>query len=123
MPQLSDEFKNVSLSHATSCEENLIPVFCQFLQEYDPDTLDRIKADYADLPWSEDSLNFKEYGRDYYFLCRSWDIPENLRAAVSCLLNETLFDALNDIAPGGCYFGAHMGDGSDFGFWECEEEE
>ena len=30
-------------------------------------------------------------------------------------------EALSAIAPFGCYFGAHVGDGSDFGFWLTEE--
>ena len=36
-------------------------------------------------------------------------------------LMESLFDCLNEIAPAGHYFGAHEGDGSDFGFWSIAE--
>ena len=35
---------------------------------------------------------------------------------------ETLVDDLNECAPAYCYFGAHVGDGSDFGFWPSFEE-
>lgn len=38
-----------------------------------------------------------------------------------CLME--LFDALNKVAPSGCYFGANEGDGSDFGFWQDDTEE
>jgi len=34
---------------------------------------------------------------------------------------EWLFDTLNSYAPDGFYFGAHHGDGADFGFWLNEE--
>jgi len=33
------------------------------------------------------------------------------------LINETLFDALNELCPPFVYFGTHKGDGADFGFW------
>lgn len=49
--------------------------------------------------------------------------PQEYQEA-GCIL-EDLMDALNEIArrEGPYYFGAHEGDGSDFGFWRIEDEE
>ena len=41
--------------------------------------------------------------------------------AMTYFLNEELFDVLNSYAPNGYYFGANIGDGSDFGYWKCWE--
>jgi hypothetical protein len=40
---------------------------------------------------------------------------------LSDLVNETLFDLLNELAPLGFSFSSHCGDGALFGFWLCEE--
>lgn len=41
---------------------------------------------------------------------------------VSEIIHE-LIDALNRLSPDGMYFGAHEGDGSDFGWWSIYDAE
>lgn len=43
----------------------------------------------------------------------------NVNMVSSELINE-LIDMLNGFAPEGVYFGAHEGDGADFGWWPVE---
>lgn len=72
------------------------PAFCRFQREKMGDSLSVNPHDLPeDDPW--------------------WDSDE------AGYLLEELFDALDDVAPRGHYFGAHQGDGSDFGFWPVEE--
>ena len=95
---LGQEWKNESLSHATMRPQDLIPRFLDVLREHAPEKYAPtpvIPSD-EDHPW--------------------WDSED------AHYLLEDLFDALQDIAPEGCYFGAHPGDGSDYGFWEISDE-
>jgi hypothetical protein len=88
-----------SVSSGTIREEDLVPAFLSVLRELDPKATEIL------------DLEFEEIRRDH-----DWDSEE-----ISRFLNETLWDALEANAPDGWYFGAHPGDGADYGFWPLED--
>lgn len=98
---MSDELKNVSLSHATMRPEDLIPCFISALREIEADNAGIM----ADLDQMEKDMQADDYYNGYAY---QYDL-------------DYLTDLLNACSPDGFYFGAHIGDGSDYGFWECEE--
>lgn len=65
-------------------------------------------------------------------MCRTLGAPvpiEDFDSETGCeaeywaQLWEEIFEALNEIAPEGTYFGGHVGDSSDIGFWTLESED
>lgn len=82
-----------SISWGTLRAEDLIPAFADELERLDEE------GKYSDLIKEANEIT-------------DFDSEES-----SYILNEELFNALNDFAPDGCYFGASEGDGTDFGFW------
>lgn len=82
-----------SISHGTMRPDDLIPRFLEVLRALDQARADKIEAEYADVLAALDS------GEDVGYLV------------------ESLFDALNCVAPSYCYFVSNEGDGSDYGFW------
>jgi hypothetical protein len=88
-----------TVSEGTMRPEDLIPAFMEVLQQFWPERAEGITEEYSN------DANF-----DYDSEDADW------------MLNESLFDALNEIAPEGCYFGSHPGDGVDYGFWTDEED-
>lgn len=83
---------NSSVSHGTCRWEDLIPCFLALLPDDHP-----LQSEFKDC---EEFYASDEAG---------W-------------LLERLFDVLGSMAPEGCYFGSHPGDGSDFGFWEWSDD-
>lgn len=81
--------------NSTMVNRDLIPAFASKLKSLDEE------GQYSELVREAESLD--DYDND-----------------AACSVLEDLFEALQDFAPEGAYFGAHMGDGADFGFWEPE---
>ncbi len=86
--------------HGTLRPEDLIPAFA-----------DELRALRGSLPLQ------------IYRDLRAWEAHvEDLDGDLEGWLMDELFNALDEYAPEGYYFGAHMGDGSDFGYWRAEDE-
>ena len=97
---LSSDFCNYSVSFGTLRLEDLIPLFYDFLTRHAPEAVP------VDLAYSG-----KEVDVDPYF-----DTEEAAQDL------DALFDAMDAVAPDGCYFGALEGDGTAFGFWEVADD-
>jgi hypothetical protein len=98
-----------TVSHATMRAEDLVPAFTDKLTVLAIE-FDRLK-EFKEL-LSECAEMMDKASKDE----KIWNSEE-----MCYLLNEDLFNALNRFSPTGVYFGSHPGDGSDYGFWVCED--
>jgi hypothetical protein len=85
-----------TISCATMKPKDLIPVFIEELKRIDHNN------EYTDVIKEGEQIIQSE----------DWD-SEN----TSMYLNEDLWNALDNFSPPYAYFGAHPGDGADFGYW------
>lgn len=110
-----------SVSHGTLRPEDLIPAFLDTLESLVVGWMLTVSGPQSDR--RRDAHHAKELlkaigrieeraDRDSYYT-EDWD------DTASDL--EYLTNRLNEFAPPYCYFGAHPGDGSDFGFWLYED--
>ena len=88
-----------SISNGTMRAEDLIPTFADTLRALAPTGAEG--AHHRALADECDALDFENGDQD----------------EIDFILNEDLFDALNEYADPFCYFGSHPGDGADYGFW------
>lgn len=91
-----------TIIEATLRPEDLLPAF--------KDTLESLDTEHQHSGLIRDAVEMLQILEH-----REWTDEEY--EAVSYLVNEELPDALNEFAPPYTYFGAHPGDGADFGFW------
>ena len=145
--RLSADFIGVELSHATMRPEDLIPCFLAFLATHAPQAVP------ADVPYigvqylMQPATGAVDTSDNWYYLFlnstpEAWG-GENFEDGHLVPVVRTsdgwqegdywqeqasddthmLFDLLDSIAPGCCYFGALEGDGSCYGFWPCEDDD
>jgi hypothetical protein len=99
-----------TVSHATMRNEDLIDSFTR--------ELEKAMKEYK---WQRQTSIVNAYG-EYRQLIKEARRCNHDDEHATDVVSE-LFDALNDFAPPYTYFGAHEGDGSDYGFWpyvDCE---
>lgn len=97
-----------SISHGTMRWEDLIPEFASTLKdlaERQKKAAPSFKNDFTDILKQADYVCENEHQTDI----DPYDV-----------LYE-LMDYLGEFSPPFCYFGAHEGDGSDYGFWPLNE--
>lgn len=107
--KFAQSYAGLSLSHGTLKNVDLANTFKEFLKKHAPE-------------------RYAEVASSWIHVCMALDLPE-LYAQVHeaeifqddlALFLDALFYELDEASPDGCYFGAHPGDGSDFGFWPHE---
>ena len=98
---------NCTLIHGTHRACDLIPVFLGVIEN---------TPEYTQI------MQTNNYNLKVIFDCSADENDERWESDDMCyFLNEELFNILDSYAPEGYYFGAHQGDGSDFGFWVTDE--
>jgi hypothetical protein len=120
-----------TIIHATMRPQDVVPALMDALNTLDPKRyqalLESADSGYREQCTPQDGEQPTLIGIAYHTagciagidLCDDdpwWDSEDCLY-----FLNDELWEALNEYAPDGCYFGAHPGDGSDYGFWPNEE--
>lgn len=106
--------ENTSISHATLRSEDLLPAFLFAIEEHNTPAAQRFNSELIELGFGHSMCGVCGMGNR-----EEW--PEGFDDDIASEIIADMMDALNDVAPNGYYFGAHPGDGSDFGFWQIEE--
>ena len=95
---------NCTLIHGTHRACDLIPAFLEVIEN---------TPEYTQIMQTNDSNLQVIFDPSANERDERWESDD-----MCYFLNEELFDILDSYAPEGYYFGAHPGDGSDFGYWE-----
>lgn len=107
-----NNLENVSISHGTHRPVDLIDSFLYAVNDLDTEG----------IFLNDICIKAGKTFRLFCILDQNNQYPSPRLYERAGYVIESLTDALNTFAPEGFYFGAHPGDGSDFGFWPVEDD-
>jgi hypothetical protein len=113
-----------TVSWGTMQPRDLVPSFMDVLSDYHKDEYDTILVDLDNLAKDigfESYENVLELTREDPFTGPTYKFWQS--EIMSYILNEDIWDAMNEIAPHGYHFGSSEGDGSDYGYWKFDDED
>lgn len=113
-------FPTGSISHGTLRPEDLIPTFSEAVVGLITHHREEIERDGQGVGRVQ-LETMVEIARNVEKRYAVEDYYEDAEQVMDDLV--TLHDLLDVLAPKGYRFGAHEGDGSDYGFWPVEEED
>jgi hypothetical protein len=111
-----------TISHGTMRDQDLLESFANELEYLAK--INNVLPNYIEL--INESNRYAEFLREYenqLWKPHHVKIRNSILDTISFIINEDLFDALNSFAAPYMYFGSHVGDGSDYGFWIMENIE
>jgi len=95
-----------TIIEGTMRPQDMLPAMMDVLLQYHPEAYQLVTSTIS-----------SEFDLTYMELCSHESHPAWQDEELSWILYELAWDAMNEIAPEGYYFGSHPGDGSDYGFW------
>lgn len=110
-----------TISWKTMQPRDLVPSFMDILSDYHKDEYNKILVDLNDLA---KEMGFDSYDsvleltRENPFTGPTYEFWQS--EIMNYILNEDIWDAMNEIAPHGYHFGSSEGDGSDYGYWKVD---
>ncbi len=104
-----------TVSHGTLRPIDLLDTFERLLTRLDPEWVAGMSED---LRIARNAFDGTYAGDSSYSADDTVQADEAGQATL-----DALIDRLDELAPDGVRFGAHEGDGSDFGFWPVEDDD
>lgn len=102
-----------TIIHGTMRAQDLIPAFADALDRY---SVGSKNADLIAMARAIDWSLVADHPEWRFGAEEPWRFWLNANDIL-----EALFDRLDELAPAESYFGAHPGDGADYGFWPTED--